>query len=411
MPIWTLGIRPPAASTALVVGLFGVSVGLLLVTEEHRARKSCIPSPTKTLLPKLSEAEIAALPYPPDILPGARDVETPYGSIKVFEWGPEDGEKVLLLHGISTPCMALANLAEELVSDGYRVMLFDFFGRGYSDAPTDLPYDMRLHTTQILLVLASSSLRWTGDDGFHLIGYSLGGAIAVPFARYLPHMVRSLVLVAGGGLIRHGHVSWQSKVLYSTGIFPEVVLERLVRRRITPKKAAATNEEKMAGEVVDVKTTKRQKNSDASGGDSYDNAVLSTRRPGLTISAVMGWQLRHQRGFIPAFMSSIRHAPIYDQHEHWEALGRLLAARRKDEGDERTGVELPGLRGGRVLLVLGSTDPVIVREELIHDATSSLGEDGFEAISLDCGHEIVMTKAKEVAGLAADFWKKTGLEE
>lgn len=34
-------------------------------------------SPRETLLPKLTEAEIVALPYPPDVLPGGRDVDSP----------------------------------------------------------------------------------------------------------------------------------------------------------------------------------------------------------------------------------------------------------------------------------------------------------------------------------------------
>lgn len=86
--------------------------------------KRYIPSPRTTVLPRLSENERAAVPYLPDALPGARSVQTPYGSIQVFEWGPEDGERVLLLHGIGTPCLALGDLGEELVRNGYRVMLF-----------------------------------------------------------------------------------------------------------------------------------------------------------------------------------------------------------------------------------------------------------------------------------------------
>lgn len=66
----------------------------------------------------------AALPYQPDTLPGGRDVDTPYGSIRAYEWGPEHGRKVLLVHGISTPCIALGAVAETLVSHGCRVLLF-----------------------------------------------------------------------------------------------------------------------------------------------------------------------------------------------------------------------------------------------------------------------------------------------
>jgi hypothetical protein len=66
-------------------------------------------------------------PYPPELFPGGRDVETVYGTVRVFEWGPEDGDKVLLVHGIGTPCIALGDMAWELVRKGYRVMLFGTF--------------------------------------------------------------------------------------------------------------------------------------------------------------------------------------------------------------------------------------------------------------------------------------------
>ena len=86
-------------------------VGLTLALRARSATLSqdskIIFSPKKTLLPQLSEQEAADLPYPPDVLPGARDVDSPYGSLRVYEWGPEDGRKVLMVHGISTPCISL----------------------------------------------------------------------------------------------------------------------------------------------------------------------------------------------------------------------------------------------------------------------------------------------------------------
>ena len=50
------------------------------------------------------------LPYPPDVFPGARDVDSPYGKLRVYEWGPEDGRKVLFVHGITVPCLSLGKL-------------------------------------------------------------------------------------------------------------------------------------------------------------------------------------------------------------------------------------------------------------------------------------------------------------
>lgn len=87
-------------------------------------RPTAVPSPLESVLPRLSKKEIEELPYPPDVLPGGRDVETPYGSIRVYEWGPDAGSRVVLIHGISTPSIALYGLAKKLAEKGCRVMLF-----------------------------------------------------------------------------------------------------------------------------------------------------------------------------------------------------------------------------------------------------------------------------------------------
>lgn len=42
----------------------------------------------------------------------------------MFEWGPENGEKVLLVHGLCGPCITLGNMANEFVRKGCRVMVF-----------------------------------------------------------------------------------------------------------------------------------------------------------------------------------------------------------------------------------------------------------------------------------------------
>lgn len=101
-------------------------IGLTLIASDLSSRppKKIIQSPRSTLLPNLKQSDVDSLPYPPDVLPGLRDVETPYGTMRVYEWGPEDGRKVLLIHGISTPCLALGGVAHGLVEKGCRVLLF-----------------------------------------------------------------------------------------------------------------------------------------------------------------------------------------------------------------------------------------------------------------------------------------------
>lgn len=60
---------------ATVIGT--MTVLSLLLAHSQRNQEKLIRSPAFTLLPKLSGAERAALEYPPDVLPGGRDVDTP----------------------------------------------------------------------------------------------------------------------------------------------------------------------------------------------------------------------------------------------------------------------------------------------------------------------------------------------
>ena len=81
--------------------------GLYVSRACAREQQSSILSPRSTLLPSLSPEEISNLAYPPEALPGGRDVDSPYGNLRVYEWGPPAGKKVLFVHGVSTPCIAL----------------------------------------------------------------------------------------------------------------------------------------------------------------------------------------------------------------------------------------------------------------------------------------------------------------
>ncbi|KXJ85994.1 Alpha/Beta hydrolase protein [Microdochium bolleyi] len=296
----TAAAAAAAMATVAAAGLAGM---YMATSRQHPSSsasggtsRAVTPSPLTTQVPHLTPAQVAALPYPPTTaagsapepaLPGGRDVPTAYGSVRVYEWGPVTGEKVLLVHGISTPCIALGDLAWELVGRGYRVMLFDLFGRGYSDAPTDVPYDARLYTTQILLVLASSELSWlgapsssspatttTGNDtdggsgGFHLVGYSLGGCLCVAFAAQFPHILRSLSLVATSGLIRQHHIGRASRLLYESGWLPERLVREMVRRRIRPASAPAPAPGDAASELRTAGARAGEKNNGVDSGAS-----------------------------------------------------------------------------------------------------------------------------------------------
>ncbi|RAL63175.1 hypothetical protein DID88_004254 [Monilinia fructigena] len=291
---------------------------------EPKSKSKIVPSPLTTQIPTLSRGEIFALPYPPDIFPGARDIPSPYGSTRAYEFGPLTGPKVLLIHGISTPL----------------VLLFDLFGRGYSDGVADLPHDERLYTAQILLVLTSSSLSWVGD-GFNILGFSMGGGIAVDFAVGFPEMVQSVVLLAPGGLIREEQFGWKGKIMRKWW-FPDALWGWILRGRVSGAYKGAPNslpslssslpttdldlndkEGENQGQVNSEFSTAIPSSSLARRTDtriSFDDTPISPSLPHITVGEVMCWQTQRHRGYANAFASSIMYASISGCEETWRRL-------------------------------------------------------------------------------------------
>ncbi|MCJ1270181.1 hypothetical protein MMC22_010077 [Lobaria immixta] len=353
----------------------GLALGLnffLNKAARHSNNSHILPSPRRTI-DRPPEA-----PYPPDAFPGARDVSSPYGSLRVYEWGPDDGRKVVLIHGISTPCISLGRVAHGFAEMGCRVMLLDLWGRGYSDAPINLPHDARLYTTSILLALTSSPLSWTGTSQFSLIGYSLGGGIATSFTSYFPTPVSSLILLAPSGLVRKDHFDAWSSSMYCSKIFPDAILNHLVRRRLgsEPSKVTADGtDESLAGNDLTVEVV-------SSREPSFDEAVLSNSRPDVTVGKVM-------------------HGPIAEQHETWRRIGRQLTLNKiavtTQNRDHR-------LKPDQVLIILGKKDPIIVEEALVADATECLGADNVQFEFIDVGHELPITHGEEVVDIIWAFW-------
>ncbi|KAH8815272.1 Alpha/Beta hydrolase protein [Xylogone sp. PMI_703] len=340
-----------------------------------------IPSPRDTLLPRLSKSEKDALPYPPDLFPGARDVENMYGKTRVYEWGPETGKKVLLIHGISTPCLSLGGVAHGLVSRGCRVILFDLWGRGYSDE-VSLPHDTALYTTQILAAVTSSPLSWTGSGsqgGFAIVGYSLGGGISADFAAYMPGLVSDVVLLAPSGIIRPEHFSSITRMAYS-GIIPDRLLFRLMRKRIAEGAAHNANKEKN----IDAKDIVSE---EIPAGEKQEGLV-SKSNPDVTVRNAVRWQVQYHGGFIPSFVSSIRYASIEKSHENWKKLGSTKSGVGKD----------------KVLIIAGSKDPLIIAKELKPDAEDAIGRDKVEFKTIEGAHEFPVTSAGEVVDVICEFW-------
>ncbi|MFF3854501.1 alpha/beta fold hydrolase [Micromonospora sp. NPDC002575] len=107
-----------------------------------------------------------------------------------------DGPPVVLLHGIGRTLADFAELHERLAPD-HRVISVDLAGHGGS-APLDEP-----HTLPALARATADCLDALGVPGpAHLLGNSLGGAVAMRLAVDDPARAASLVLVGSAGFGR-----------------------------------------------------------------------------------------------------------------------------------------------------------------------------------------------------------------
>ena len=100
------------------------------------------------------------------------------------------GDPVIVLHGFTGSAEAMAPLVDRL--DGWRCIAVDLVGHGRSPSPADLaPYSVEAMAASVA-ELASG----VGDGPCHVIGYSMGGRVALALAAAHPRACRSLTLIS-----------------------------------------------------------------------------------------------------------------------------------------------------------------------------------------------------------------------
>jgi pimeloyl-ACP methyl ester carboxylesterase len=113
------------------------------------------------------------------------------GSVYYQLEGPEHGELIVLIHGMSIPLLVWDPMFAVLTKEGFRVLRYDLFGRGYSDRP-HVRYDVDLYVSQLIELL--EALELTGQK-INLVGFSLGAAICATFAIHYPHLVKRICFI------------------------------------------------------------------------------------------------------------------------------------------------------------------------------------------------------------------------
>ncbi len=107
--------------------------------------------------------------------------------------GPDSGRVVVLAAGMSVPAYIWDPLFQTLADSGYRVIRYDYYGRGWSDRPA-IDYSQDLYVRQLAGLLDSLGVPGPVTLG----GVSFGGSVITGFAARHPDRVRSLIYVDPG---------------------------------------------------------------------------------------------------------------------------------------------------------------------------------------------------------------------
>lgn len=112
-----------------------------------------------------------------------------------YEWaGPKDGDVVVLIHGFTTPSFIWDKIFPALAEAGFRVLRYDHYGRGFSDRP-HAAYNHDLFDEQLTELLRTLQVK----TPVHLVGLSMGGAVAITFTDRHPDWVSRVCLISPMG--------------------------------------------------------------------------------------------------------------------------------------------------------------------------------------------------------------------
>ena len=266
----------------------------------------------------------------------------------------------------------------------------DLWGRGYSDTPLQIPHDARLYGIQILFAAASSSLAWTGEEsgGFSIIGFSLGGGIAMSFAAEFPYLINSIVLLAPGGILRRLPDEYETVFFRYPFLLPSSYLKNMV------------------GRVLGLNVSSSPTDYDG----LTDRSLLGLEIPPearvvgtniLDLPAIVQWQFDNHKGFIHSFISTHLYGPIQHQHSDWRRVCNVI---KGDTARTPPSHQSSKLFDSKLLVMFGEDDSLVRAEELSTDILEIIGDpDYVEFKVVPGGHGFPVPSSVEVAKHITDF--------
>ena len=108
--------------------------------------------------------------------------------LNLHEWGDPAAPPVVCLHGVNAHGRRFRRLAEERLSDRFRVLAPDL--RGHGSSGWEPPWTFATHAHDVLETLDASDVRRA-----QWIGHSFGGRLILELAALAPDRIRRVVLL------------------------------------------------------------------------------------------------------------------------------------------------------------------------------------------------------------------------
>lgn len=216
---------------------------------------------------------------------------------------------------------------------------------------------------------------WTKD--ITVIGYSMGGSVAVHLNKSHPGLIKDLILLAPAGMIRHRTLGLDKFAVFRFLPVPTRAHRYLIKKnlqhgidKVKSKTPQLESRSGVHGETVDGLGEPVVGLEEAVVG--LEEAVCQSRM----------WSIKNHDGFAKAVKASVSEAPLCRQDEAWEILKE---------------------RKGTTMVILGSDDDKVVLSEFMEDVRKLKGGTAHLHLEVLQGtdHHFPMTDADQVLAFIA----------
>lgn len=208
-----------------------------------------------------------------------------------------------------------------------------------------------------------------------MVGYSMGGALAVSFAAYFPNLISSRRPQDALTL------EYRTLPLRCPKLFPRKYVGKVVRVLLN-------------GPTDRFRVGQYAENLDNKINTTGWSAEIQNQNR-LNVSGITDWAIDYHRGFIHSIISALKHAPILKQYDTWRRLASHITGPKELQNMADVWNKL---HGQKVLL------PLLPIEELRHKATTLLQPSNLKIMEIDGGHVFPITQSELVATRICRFW-------